>query len=308
MEFQTELGGVHILQNLQIHELSRDTSSRIYVLSLGNSMESFQRRHLKGEFEDFSFNPRENLRVWSDKKLKEEVVSEMIEEGLLEDQGDTQSKYVITEKGQRILNIYCIGVKILSQQLMERAGKLFVNADTLQKSDAWKFKVGEMFEDVEEAEEFKNKMEELEEKTGERPELISDIVGKFEKRLSEFEGVEKTRAEFQMFLINRLLNLQSGESLEAFHDEKDENMQEGWEDILDNLDSDGEVKYLEDVLEMIKRRVQPDRLRLGEEEEGFSISMEDAEKLDYDISQLEEMLEKMRARKEYEEKKGKRER
>jgi hypothetical protein len=308
MEFQTELGGVHILQNLQIHELSRDTSSRIYVLSLGNSMESFQRRHLKGEFEDFSFNPRENLRVWSDKKLKEEVVSEMIEEGLLEDQGDTQSKYVITEKGQRILNIYCIGVKILSQQLMERAGKLFVNADTLQKSDAWKFKVGEMFEDVEEAEEFKNKMEELEEKTGERPELISDIVGKFEKRLSEFEGVEKTRAEFQMFLINRLLNLQSGESLEAFHDEKDENMQEGWEDILDNLDSDGEVKYLEDVLEMIKRRVQPDRLRLGEEEEGFSISMEDAEKLDYDISELEEMLDKMRARKEYEEKKGKRDR
>jgi hypothetical protein len=306
MEFQTELGGVHILQNLQIHELSRDTSSRIYVLSLGNSMESFQRRHLKGEFEDFSFNPRENLRVWSDKKLKEEVVSEMIEEGLLEDQGDTQSKYVITEKGQRILNIYCIGVKILSQQLMERAGKLFVNADTLQKSDAWKFKVGEMFEDVEEAEEFKNKMEELEEKTGERPELISDIVGKFEKRLSEFEGVEKTRAEFQMFLINRLLNLQSGESLEAFHDEKDENMQEGWEDILDNLDSEGEVKYLEDVLEMIKRRVQPDSLRLGEEEEGFSISMEEAEELDYDISEMEEMLEKMRARKEYEEKKGKR--
>lgn len=308
MEFQTELGGVHILQNLQIHELSRDTSSRIYVLSLGNSMESFQRRHLKGDFKDFSFNPRENLRVWSDKKLKEEVVSEMVEEGLLEDQGDTQSKYMITEKGQRILNIYCIGVKILSQQLIERAGNLFVNADTLQKSDAWMFKVGEMFEDVEEAEEFKNKIEELEEKTGERPELISDIVGKFEKRLSQFEGVEKTRAEFQMFLINRLLNLQSGESLEAFHDEKDENMQEGWEDILDNLDSEGEVKYLEDVLEMIKRRVQPDRIRLGEEEEGFSISMEDAEKLDYDISELEEMLDKMRARKEYEEKKGKRDR
>jgi hypothetical protein len=296
MEVQTEIGGIKILKELNIHEISKDTASIIYVLTLGNGLNYFQQKHLEGNFDDFEINPKDALSVWGKKKLNDDFVSEMERDGLLENLAEEgYARYSITERGQEVLDLYCIGLKILSQELLARAGELFMQADAIQSSDSWKFDTGEIIEDIREAEEF--------EKQRENEKFMSEVEEIFERRKSKFNDVEKGRYHYHKFLINQIM---AAFALKLKSDYDEENTEKLEESLLNSAlgIEENEIKYLKDVLKMIRKDniTQPASIRLqGRDDEEFEILLEEAHKLGEIDEDVKETLEELRTEEEFEE-------
>lgn len=306
MEVQTEFDGMEILREIDLHELSKDTASILYVLSLGNSKEHFQLRHLRGNFDDFEIEPKQDLGVWGWRKLDDDVVAEMIEDGLLQDVGGKNSKYAITDKGQKILNLYCLGVKILSLELMAKAGQLFVNADALHKSEAWNFETSDFIENEKQAKKYEEILRRMKERAGKMPELTSQVSEEFKKTQSKFHSDRESRKYLQAYITQEIVHFTAKKYFSNFESEVNSNLQKRFKEVVTSIEGPEEVKYYEDVLSMIRNEnnPQPEGVRVNsEDEEGeeFILTLEEAHKVEGVSEEAKEVLEQIQAEKDFEE-------
>jgi hypothetical protein len=307
MGVQTEIGGMEILQEIEIHEISEDTASIMYLLMLANSLDHFQLKHLKGKFDNFEIDPEKRFNVAHHRSLRYDFAEIMEEDGLLEDVGDSNSKYDITEKGQKILNLYCLGLKILSQELITRAGRLYVTADSIQKSEGWSFETSDFIEDEEQAKKLEEILENMEEKTGKRPKLGSKVLADFFEETSKFDGVEANKRQVREFILIEIFNFDTTEYFENFNEVVEEDLDEKYLESASSIEAEEEVKYYKDVFRMVRttKNSQPQRIRSektknDEEKVGFTATLEEAHRVEEIGDEAKEILEKIEAEKDFE--------
>jgi DNA-binding HxlR family transcriptional regulator len=147
---------------------SKKIASRMYILTLGRVLDKIQRKHFRGKFgESDPKEIQEKLGVASPNSLTR-YADEMTEDGLLENIGEKNRKYRLTERGKEIQKLYCVALQISGLSHIHHGVKLTDSADLLENVDEWVFDTAKSSEDA------KNTMEETHEDWNFTSKVIAD--------------------------------------------------------------------------------------------------------------------------------------